>query len=386
MRKLYALVNSILCTMKCNLLPDCDSDDELAESFASFFLDKIKKIWDNLDNHPLFVLDKRNTPVLTEVKPMSDKEILKVINEIPNKHCNLDPVPFMIFKKLAPHLKSEITTLVNLSLSHGVFAESWKTFIVKPLLKKVGLELIFKNYRPVSNLKFLAKLVEKCMLCQFNEHCSLNSHLPLYQSTYRKFYSCETSLLKLADNFLNKMENQRVSALVVMDLSAAFDMVDNKILLDVLLNQYGIEGKALRCFYTYLRPCFCQVDVNGSRSSIHSLDFSVPHGSCAGPMLYTVYASMLQYQISEGMDLNGFTYDHSVNKSFNPNDRNDEWRTIELLETSLGNISSWMNLNKLQMNTSKTEFMMIGSGKQLSKCVTNNITVCNDTVEKKWNY
>ena len=313
---------------------------------------------------------------------MSDKEILKVINEMANKHCDLDPVPFTIFKKLAPQLKSEITTLVNLSLSHGVFAESWKTSIVKPLLKKVGLELIFKNYRPVSNLKFLAKLVEKCMLLQFNEHCSMNSLLPSYQSAYRKFCSCKTVLLKLANNLLNEMENQRVSALVVMVLSAAFDTVHHKILFDVLSSQYGIEGKALRWFDTCLRPHFCQVDINGARSSIHSLDFSVPQGSCTGPMLYTVYASMLQYQISEGMDLNGFADDHSVNKSFNPNDRNDELRTIELLESSLGNINSWMNLNRLQMNTSKTEFMMIGSGKQLSKCVTNNITVCNDTVEK----
>ena len=99
------------------------------------------------------------------------------------------------------------------------------------------------------------------------------------------------------------MENQRVSALVVMDLSAAFDTVDHKILLDVLSSQYGIEGKALRWFDTYLRPHFCQVDIKGARSSIHSLDFSVPQGSCTGPILYTVYASTLQYQISEGMDL-----------------------------------------------------------------------------------
>ena len=124
------------------------------------------------------------------------------------------------------------------------------------------------------------------------------------------------------------------------------------------------------------------MDINGARSSIHSLDFSVSQGSCTSPMLYTVYASTLQYQISEGMDLNGFTDDHSINKSFNPNDRDDELRTIELLESSLGNINSWVNLNRLQMNTSKIEFMMIGSGKQLTKCVTNNITVCNDIVEK----
>ena len=140
----------------------------------------------------MFVPDKRNTPRLTEFKPMSNKEILKVRNEMPNKHSDLDPVPFMIFKKLAPHLKSEITSLVNLSLSHGVFAESWKMSIAKPLLKKVGLDLIFKNYRPVSNLKFLATLVQKCMLLQFNKHCSLKSLLSSYQLAYRKFYSCET--------------------------------------------------------------------------------------------------------------------------------------------------------------------------------------------------
>ena len=237
------VVNGILGTMKCNPLPECDSDEELAESFASLSLDKIKKIHDNLDSHPLFVPGKRNTPILTEFRLMSDKEILKVINDMPNKHCDLEPVPFMVFKKLAPYLKSEITTLVNLSLSHGVFAESWKTSIVKPLLKKIGLDLILKNYRPVSNLKFLVKLVEKCMLLQFNEHGNLNSLLPSYQSAYRKFFSCKTSLLKFANNLLNEMENQRVSALVVIDLSAAFDPVDHNILLDVFSNQYGLKAK-----------------------------------------------------------------------------------------------------------------------------------------------
>ena len=72
MRKLYAVVNGLLGTTKCNPLPECDSDDELAKSFASFFLDKIKKICNNLDSHPLFGLDKRNIPGLTEFKPMSD--------------------------------------------------------------------------------------------------------------------------------------------------------------------------------------------------------------------------------------------------------------------------------------------------------------------------
>ena len=167
------------------------------------------------------------------------------------------------------------------------------------------------------------------------------------------------------------MENQRVSALVVMDLSAAFNTIDHNNLLDALSNQYGIEGKVLNWFDMYPRPHFCQVDINRARSSIQSLDFSVPQGSCADTMLYMVYASTLQYQISKVMDLNGFADDHSVNKLFNPNDRKDELRTIESLKSSLENINSWMSLNRLQINTSKMEFMMIGSRKQLSKCVTD---------------
>ena len=114
MRKLCAVVNGILGTMKCYPLPECDSDEKLAEPFASFFLDNIKKIHDNRDSRPLFVPDKRNTPILTEVRLMSDKEICKVINEMSNKPSDLNPVPFMVVKKLAPYLKSEITTLVNL--------------------------------------------------------------------------------------------------------------------------------------------------------------------------------------------------------------------------------------------------------------------------------
>ena len=82
------------------------------------------------------------------------------------------------------------------------------------------------------------------------------------------------------------------------------------------------------------------------------------------------------------MDLIGFADVHSVNKSLNPKDQNDELRTIELLESSLESINSWMSSNRLQMNTSKMEFMIIGSRKQLSKCVSNHIKVCNDMVEK----
>ena len=94
--------------------------------------------------------------------------------------------------------------------------------------QKVGLELICMNYRPVSNLSFLSKLLEKCVLLQFNTHCTENN-LPGYQSAYREHFSCETALVKLMDDILCNMEGKELKALVAIDLSAAFDTVDHDV-------------------------------------------------------------------------------------------------------------------------------------------------------------
>ena len=94
---------------------------------------------------------------------------------------------------LTPH-----THLVNLSLKNGVFPIKWKEALIRPLLKKAGLNLMHNNYRPVSNLSFLSKVVEKAVLIQFNIHCDQNMLLPVYQSAYRKGHSCETAIVKLS--------------------------------------------------------------------------------------------------------------------------------------------------------------------------------------------
>ena len=104
-----------------------------------------------------------------------------------------------------------------------VFAANWKTAIIRPLLKKPGLELMTKNYRPVSNLSFLSKLLEKCALVRFNNHCKENDLMPSYQSAYREHHSCKTALVRLTNDLLWSMDRQSVMALVAIDLSAAFN-------------------------------------------------------------------------------------------------------------------------------------------------------------------
>ena len=116
------------------------------------------------------------------------------------------------------------------------------------------------------------------------------------------------------------MENQNITAVLALNLSAAFDTVDHDIMLQVLKNQYIIDGKALDWYDSYLCPRYCMVQVKGSKSTLQPLEFSVPQGSCGGPVFYSVYASTLRLVVSPPLDLNGFADDHLVNISFKAKD------------------------------------------------------------------
>ena len=139
-----------------------------------------------------------------------------------------------ILKQILDACLPVITQIVNLSLTNGEFCKSWKVAVVKPLLKRHGLDLISKNYRPILNLPFISKLVEKCMLKQLIEHCENHKLLPDFQSACRKNYSTETSLIRLTNDILWSMEKHDLTSLTILDLSAAFNTVDHDILLHIL--------------------------------------------------------------------------------------------------------------------------------------------------------
>ena len=219
------------------------------------------------------------------------------------------------------------------------------------------------------------------MLGQFNKHCEDNLLMLDYQSAYRLNYSCKTSLVKLVNDILWDFENQNAVALIALDLSAVFDTVDHDVLLDVLSYRCGVSGNAFNWFSSYLRPRNCLVEIEGSRSSERSLDFSVPQGSSGGPVLYSVYASSLQTEILAYVRLNAFADDHSLSCAFKENNREQEVDTMNSLKQCLLDVNRWMNQNRLKMNTEKTEFIIFGSGQNLPKYSTENINVCGDIVE-----
>ena len=127
-----------------------------------------------------------------------------------------------------------ITHIINRSLDSSEFCSAWKEVLVKPLVKKISTGTDKTNYRLVSNLSFISKIIEKVALEQFTKHCNRNGLLPEYQSAYRKNHSCQSSLIKLVNDILWGMEEQLVTAVVILDLSAAFNTVNPDLLLEVL--------------------------------------------------------------------------------------------------------------------------------------------------------
>ena len=382
-KSLYQLINKLTSKVKVNPMPPNVPDMDLAENFADFFLNKILKIRELFVDVPIIDLDVRESiPLLKRFAPVSENETRLLISSMKTKTCELDVLPTHILKQLLDTIVPPLTHIINLSLSTGVFANKWKSALVKPLLKKEGLELIYKNYRPVSNLKFVSKLVEKSVLNQFIQHCNDYQLIPDYQSAYRKDYSCETSVIKLLNDGLWAMEKQNVLPILFLDLSAAFDTVDHDLFLSILQKRFAITDEALCWFDSYLRPRSFRVVVSDSVSSSKDLTFSVPQGSAAGANFFTAYCESLPSVLPLSITLQGFADDHFMHKMFKAGDQAAEKDTIDLLSEAFNNTQTWMTAMRLKLNSDKTEFLILGSTPQLNKLTTKTISVGSSTVER----
>ena len=148
------------------------------------------------------------------------------------KQCDSDPLPTWLLKKCATTLRPYNTSMLNASLEFGRFLSSCKHAIVTPLLNKAGLDEISpKNYRPVTNLPFISKVLESIVHKQMIAHLVMNNLLSEFQSAYIKGHSMKTAVLKVFSDTVDAVEKGQYALLSLLDLSAAFDTVDHEILL-----------------------------------------------------------------------------------------------------------------------------------------------------------
>ena len=189
------------------------------------------------------------------------------------------------------------------------------------------------------------------------------------------------AIIKVCDDLLWAMEQQLVSFFIAIDLSASFNTVDQNVLLSVYENNYGVGGKALELCNTCLCPRHCKVNINNSYSTPRELPFSVPQGSCAGPVFYSVYASTIQHVITDDqISLYGYADDHGFKKTCKPATES-EIRAVTYLQNCLRSVKEWMDENCLKMNSGKTEVIIFGSRQQVSKTITKSMCINGENIE-----
>ena len=235
------------------------------------------------------------------------------------------------------------------------------------------------NFRPISNLNFISKILEKVVASRIQSHLSSNSLSSSFQSAYRIFHSTETTLLKIHNDLILAMDRGEVTSLILLDLSAAFDTVDHSILLTRLQNWFGLDGLSLDWFSSYPSLRSKAVSINDSISAFSTLSCGVPQGSVLGPLLFTLYTTPLGSVISKNsLKYHLYADDTQLYIPFTPT---NSALSLETLTTTFNDILSWMNLNKLLLNPSKTEFFLIGTKQQRLKFSDlTNLSLSNDII------
>ena len=360
-----------------------------ANDLGRYFVQKITTIRSRLDNESNNegVLNQTTTPSIpafessfSEFNVLSEVDVKALIKNSSLKSCPLDPMPSKLVSQCEA-LLPVIEKMLNSSLQSGYFPVTWKEALVFPLLKKPGLDITFKNFRPVSNLPFVSKLAEKAVFNQIHGHMTTNNLYPATQSAYRKYHSTETALLRIKNDVLLSMNEQHVTILVLLDLSAAFDTIDHDIMLTTLSSKLGLCGTSLNWFSSYLRERSQRVSVRGCISEKLDLCFGVPQGSCLGPLLFTIYTSKLFDVISGHLpSVHCYADDTQLYLSFSPKHETGQFDAITAIEHCIEDIRKWMVEDKLLLNDDKTEFLLIGTKQQLAKVSINHITIGNTEI------
>lgn len=382
-RKLFRVVSSLAEVKDENYWPPHSDPEQLVNKFGEFFVRKIELIRAEVDDtviQPPSVEYRLPLVNFEAFHQLSEIEIRDMVIKSSNVSCELDPIPTWLLKLCADELSPIITKMVNFSLEQGFVPIPWKNSLIRPLLKKIGLEAQWESFRPVNNLQFVSKIAERAVTDQLMSHCEKYAPLPVNQSAYRKFHSTETALVKVQSDILTSMDQQQVTLLILLDLSAAFETVDHEIMLEILELEFGVTGSALKWFKSFLADRKQVVCINQVMSGSFEIKSGVPQGSCLGPILFLLYTSKLFEIIEKHLpNSHGFADDSQLYLSFRPEGRNCEDDAVKIMEKCIIDVRAWLISRKLRFNDFKTEFLIIGSYQQLRKIEINSVHV-GDTV------
>ena len=294
--------------------------------------------------------------------PTSEEEIIKIVKNLPAKlSSGHDNVSNVLLKELIDVLAPILLKVFNQSLETGEFPEVMKLAEVVPLFK--GKEhYLANNYRPISLLTTISKVLEKIVYKRVYEYLTKTGQLYENQYGFREKHSCEQAIGQVLGNVLKGLENHLHSAVVLLDLSKAFDTIEHHILLKKL-ELYGIRGVALSWFESYLTnrklraKCRTTSNCNEVLSDEFTVNYGTPQGSCLGPLIFLIFVNDLSLHLENTVCVQ-FADDTSLIFIH----RNLVYLNY-LVESQLAAIQDWFYANRLTLNVEKSSYLLFSNSK-----------------------
>lgn len=329
-----------------NLITD---SNEMANCFNDFFANVATKYNSDLTNDT-FCTPTKYISTTFFMAPTDEIEVSNTIHNMKNSYSmGEDNLSINLLKKCVNFIIAPLTYIINYSFNEGIFPNILKIAKVIPIFKK-GDNTVLENYRPISLLSTISKIMEKIvyarMILFIEKHNILNSA----QHGFRKNKSTQSAVLDFLVSLYNNLDSNNKCIGIFMDLSKAFDLVDHALLLEKCF-RYGFRGLVYNWIESYLSNRCQHVVINNSKSNARKMDCGVPQGSVLGPLLFLLFINDLP-EIDTQNKLVMFADDNTY--LCTGNNMND---CLNYVEYILKKFSSWFQNNKLHLNTSKTTFI-----------------------------
>ena len=346
------------------------SPDEISEGFNTFFSNIGPNLAEEISTpgcHSKDFLDKTNSE-FAAFQSVTVSHVCLLLRELSgSKATGLDKISSKIIKIAAPLISDSLTYIFNQAITLCTFPHEWKIARVIPLFKN-GKRNMPGNYRPISVLPAISKIMERILYTQLYEYLSANNILSEHQFCFRKFHSTATALLDCTNDWYINMDRKLFNLVVFVDLKKPFDTVHHEILLQKL-KLVGITGSAFLLLKSYLTGRTQRCEVNGSISGGNVVKCGVPQGSILGPLFFLLYINDLPACLSK-------TKPRLFADDTNITEAGECLSDLEdAVNSDLEMLRKWLMANKLSLNVAKTEFQIIGTKQMLKKASVQQLKI-----------
>ena len=339
------------------------STTELINVFNDYFTDVGPKLAEKIEyEHNCSFRDfiPQHEPVERFIfQPVNVATVYRLITKLTiSKATGIDEISAKVLKAAAPAIAEPLTRIFNMSIATDRFPMEWKAARVTPIFKK-GQRTMLDNYRPISILPVVSKLMERILYDQMYDYLKKQNILSEHQFGFRQFHSTTTTLLDCTNEWYINMDRGLYIIVVLLDLKKAFDTVNHEIILRKF-ERYGFGNKALDLLSNYLTNRTQRCQLNGMLSDQRGITCGIPQGSILGPLLFIIYINDLPNCLKHTTP-RMFADDTSltaVGKTLN--------EAEEIANKDLKNIKVWLSSNKLSLNIAKTEYILIGSRSKIN--------------------